>query len=68
MTDLPDTDSPASDSPVSELPVSGPPVSGSPEWLAQRRKVVRQRNVALALVLGCFAVLFFAITIVKMKM
>lgn len=53
MTDLSDSDS---------------PVPGSPEWLEHRRKVIRQRNVALALVLGFFAVLFFAITIAKMKM
>ena len=44
------------------------PPYGSPEWMAQRQKVIRQRNVAFALVLGFFAVLFFAITIVKMKM
>ena len=47
---------------------SDSPVYGSPAWLAQRQKVIRQRNIALALVLGFFAVLFFAITIVKMKM
>ncbi len=40
----------------------------SPDLRARRDKVIRQRNVALALVLGFFAVLFFAITIVKMKM
>jgi len=40
----------------------------SPDWLARRQKVIRQRNVALALVLTFFVVLFFAITIVKMKM
>lgn len=39
----------------------------SPELRAQRDKVIRQRNIALALVLGFFVVLFFAITIVKMK-
>jgi hypothetical protein len=39
----------------------------SPEYAAQRRKVIRQRNVVLGLVLAFFAVLFFAITIVKMK-
>ncbi|MFM6930754.1 MAG: hypothetical protein ACKOUT_00755 [Novosphingobium sp.] len=32
----------------------------------QRQKVIRQRNVALGLVLGALAVLFFAITIAKM--
>lgn len=31
-----------------------------------RQKVIRQRNVATALVLGAFVVLFFAITIAKM--
>ncbi|MBC2668452.1 hypothetical protein ACFOON_06905 [Novosphingobium piscinae] len=40
----------------------------SPEYLAQRRKVIRQRNVALGLVLGFFALLFFAITIAKMDL
>ncbi len=34
----------------------------------QRRKVMRQRNVVLGLVLAFFAVLFFAITIAKIKM
>jgi hypothetical protein len=43
------------------------PQFNSPEWLAQRDKVIRQRNLALALVLVFFVVLFFAITIVKMK-
>lgn len=43
------------------------PEHDSPEWLARRRKVIRQRNIAMAAVLGFFAVLFFAITIVKMK-
>lgn len=33
---------------------------------AQRQKVIRQRNLALALTLAAFAVLFFAITIAKM--
>ncbi len=33
----------------------------------QRQKVIRQRNLALALVLGALVVLFFAITIVKMQ-
>jgi len=40
----------------------------SPEYLARRKQVIRHRNVALGLVLAFFAVLFFAITIVKMKM
>lgn len=39
----------------------------SPDYMAQRNKVIRQRNIALGLVLGFFVVLFFAITIVKMK-
>ncbi len=39
----------------------------SPDALDQRRKVIRQRNVVMALVLAFFVVLFFAITIVKMK-
>jgi len=39
----------------------------SPEYLARRKQVIRQRNIALGLVLAFFAVLFFAITIVKMK-
>ncbi len=38
------------------------------DYMAQRRKVIRQRNIVLGLVLGFFAVLFFAITIAKMKM
>lgn len=41
--------------------------SDSPEFLARRQKVIRQRNIAMALVLGFLVVLFFAITIVKMK-
>ncbi|MBC2665796.1 CoxF protein [Novosphingobium flavum] len=39
----------------------------SPEYMERRKQVIRQRNVATALVLGFFVVLFFAITIVKMK-
>lgn len=42
------------------------PDPDSPDYLAQRKKVIRQRNVALALVLGFFVILFFAITIAKM--
>jgi hypothetical protein len=34
---------------------------------AARNRVIRQRNIALGLVLAFFVVLFFAITIVKMK-
>ncbi len=33
----------------------------------RRLRVQRQRNVAMALVLGALAILFFAITIVKLK-
>lgn len=39
----------------------------SPDLMERRRKVIRQRNAAMGLVLAFFAVLFFAITIVKMK-
>ena len=45
-----------------------PPQPFQPEALEQRRKVIRQRNVVMGLVLAFFAVLFFAITIAKMKM
>ena len=38
----------------------------SPDTMDQRKKVIRQRNVVLGLVLGFFAILFFAITIAKM--
>lgn len=34
---------------------------------AARRKVIRQRNIALGLVLAGFAVLFFAITVAKLS-
>ncbi|MBC2652338.1 hypothetical protein H7F50_14810 [Novosphingobium flavum] len=40
----------------------------SPEYQAQRRAVIRQRNRVLGLLLAFFAILFFAITIAKMKM
>ena len=43
------------------------PDPNSPDAKAQRDKVIRQRNLAVALVLAFFVVLFFAITIVKMK-
>ena len=33
----------------------------------KRLRVQRQRNVAMALILGALAILFFAITIVKLK-
>lgn len=46
-----------------------PPVDPtSPEYLALRAKVIRQRNIAVGLLLGCLVVLFFAITIVKFKL
>lgn len=46
-----------------------PPVDPtSPEYLALRAKVIRQRNIAVGLLLGCLVILFFAITIVKMKL
>ncbi len=34
---------------------------------AARNRVIRQRNIALGLVLTFFVVLFFAITVVKMR-
>ena len=34
---------------------------------ATRNRVIRQRNIALGLVLTFFVVLFFAITVVKMR-
>lgn len=37
------------------------------EQEAERRRIVRGRNRALALVLGAFAVLFFFITIAKLS-
>ncbi|MFC3173539.1 hypothetical protein ACFOD9_04670 [Novosphingobium bradum] len=43
------------------------PDPDSTNYLDQRKKVIRQRNVALGLVLAFFAVLFFAITIAKMQ-
>lgn len=38
----------------------------SPDHEARRKAVIRQRNIATALVLGFFVVLFFAITVAKM--
>jgi hypothetical protein len=35
--------------------------------MAARNRVIRQRNIALGLVLVFFVMLFFAITVVKMK-
>lgn len=58
MTKLPD------DRADDDLPPVDPT---SPEYLALRAKVIRQRNIAVGLLLGCLVVLFFAITIVKMK-
>jgi len=52
MTDRPDDES---------------PLYGTPEWTERRRKVIRQRNIVLGVVLAFFAVLFFAITIAKMN-
>lgn len=34
---------------------------------AARKRVIRQRNIVLGLALAFFVVLFFAITVVKMK-
>ena len=36
-----------------------------PDPIEERRRIIRGRNNALALVLGALVVLFFAITIVK---
>jgi len=38
----------------------------STDPMEQRKKVIRQRNLVTALVLGFFVALFFAITIVKL--
>ncbi len=56
--------------PIDELPDDDlPPVDPtSPEYIALRAKVIRQRNIAVGLLLGCLAILFFAITIAKMKL
>ena len=35
--------------------------------LAERQRIIRHRNLALALVLVFFVVMFFAITVVKMR-
>lgn len=45
-----------------------PPPSAEKSPVADRNRIIRQRNLALALVLTGFVVLFFAITIVKMKL
>ncbi len=52
---------------MTDLPDSESPVQAASDHQARRTKVIRQRNVAMAVVLAFFAVLFFAITIVKMK-
>ena len=59
---------------MTELPPSSPgnkPASaedfGSPDYMERSRKVIRQRNIVMGLVLAFFVVLFFAITIAKMK-
>lgn len=38
----------------------------SPDYMEQRKKVIRQRNVVTGLVLAFFVVLFFAISIAKL--
>lgn len=43
------------------------PDPASPKYAEQRRAVIRQRNRVLGLLLAFFALLFFAITIAKMK-
>lgn len=37
----------------------------TPDPMEERRRIIRGRNNALALVLGALVILFFAITIVK---
>jgi hypothetical protein len=39
----------------------------SPDYMERRNKVIRQRNLVVAGVLVFFVVLFFAITIAKLK-
>lgn len=53
---------------MTDIPESESPVQVASDQQARRTKVIRQRNVVMALMLAFFAVLFFAITIVKMKM
>lgn len=43
-----------------------PPDPDSPDYMEQRKKVIRQRNVVTGLVLAFFVVLFFAISIAKL--
>ncbi|HET9627899.1 MAG TPA: hypothetical protein VFP14_00265 [Novosphingobium sp.] len=38
----------------------------SPDYMEQRKKVIRHRNVVTGLVLAFFVVLFFAISIAKL--
>ena len=47
--------------------MTDPEQFNSPEYLARRSRVIRRRNIAMALILAFFVALFFAITIVKMK-
>jgi len=43
------------------------PASLAKQTAEERKRIIRQRNFVVALVLTGFVVLFFAITIVKMK-
>ncbi len=38
-----------------------------PDSQPERKRIIRQRNLVLAIVLGAFVVLVFAISIVKMS-
>ncbi|MBS0254966.1 MAG: hypothetical protein JSS36_07105 [Proteobacteria bacterium] len=44
-----------------------PPIRPDSDPLAERARIIRERNRMLALVLVGFVVLFFAITLVKVK-
>jgi hypothetical protein len=46
-------------------PESAGPKSAGPE--SERNRIIRQRNVMMALTLGALAVLFFFITIAKIR-
>ncbi len=48
-------------------PVETPPLVATPDIEANRKRIIAARNRATAWVLVGFVVLFFAITIVKMK-
>ena len=50
---------------MADLPETLKAVAADPE--AERRRIIRSRNRVTALVLVGFVLLFFAITIVKMK-